>query len=102
MLRKFVRNGSRNEELYYIYSNDKILSLSDTEEIPTYVAKQQESYLGHLARQSNHCLTKRLLFNIDKRTKLGRPLKTLEDKVVKNNVPMISFIESHSKKTKRI
>ena len=54
-----------------------------TEDIPTYVARQQESYLGHLARQSNKCLTKQLLFNVNKRTKAGRPNETLEDKVMK-------------------
>ena len=84
MLRKLIRNGSKTEEFRYIYSNEQILRFCDTTDIPTYVAKQQESYLGHLARQPNHCLTKRLLFNDDKRTKPGRPLETLEDKVMKN------------------
>lgn len=84
MLRKLVRNGSKTEDFRYIYSNDQILRFCNTSDIPTYVAKQQESYLGHLARQPNHCLTKKLLFNDDQRTKAGRPLETLEDKVMKN------------------
>ena len=84
MLRKLVRNGSKTEDLRYIYSNEQILRFCNTPDIPTYVAKQQESYLGHLARQSNHCLTKKLLFNDDRRTKPGKPFETLEDKVMKN------------------
>jgi len=84
MLRKLVRNGSKTEDHHYVLTNERILQLCKTDDIPTFVAKQQGSYLGHLARQRNECLTKRLLFNDDKRTKLGRPLETLEDKVMKN------------------
>ena len=64
MLRKLVRNGSKTEEYHYVYSNEQILQICKTSDIPTYVAKQQESYLGHLARQPSHCLT-----NDDQKTK---------------------------------
>lgn len=84
MLRKLVRNGSKREEDYrYLITNDQILQICQTEDIPTFVAKQQASYLGHLARQSNQCLTKKLLFNANRRIKSGRPVETLEDKVIK-------------------
>ena len=85
MLRKLVQNGSKIEDFRYVYSNERILQICKSEDIHTYVARQQESYLGHLARQSNNCLTKRLLFNVNKRTKAGRPAETLEDKVMKNS-----------------
>ena len=84
MLRRLVRNGCRTSEYKYILSNDDILRICHTEDIPTFVARQQSSYLGHLARQSNSCLTKRLLFNDDRHTRVGRPIETLEDKVMKN------------------
>ena len=84
MLRKLIRNGSKTEDHHYVFTNERILQLCKTDDIPTFVAKQQGNYLGHLARQRNECLTKRLLFNDDKRTKLGRPIETLEDKVLKN------------------
>ena len=74
----------KTSEFKYILSNDDILRICHTEDIPTFVARQQSSYLGHLARQSNSFLTKRLLFNDDKHTKVGRPIETLEDKVMKN------------------
>ena len=85
MLRKLVENGSKTEDFRYVYSNERILQICKSEDIHTYVARQQESYLGHLARQSNKCFTKRLLFNANKRTKVGRPAETLEDKVMKNS-----------------
>ena len=72
-----------------------------TEDIHSYVARQQENYLGHLARQSNKCFTKRLLFNDNKRTKRGRPIETLEDKVMKNkNCTKDQFYKSALQRTK--
>ena len=64
-------------------TNDEILAICKTSDIPSFVLNQQGSYLGHLARQPNTSLTKRLLFNDNKRTKSGRPFETLEDKVMK-------------------
>ena len=84
MLRILVRNGCKREEFHYIMTNKKILELCNTEDIHTFVSKQQKSYLEHLARQPNKCLTKRLLFNDNTRTKVGRSAETLEEKVIKN------------------
>ena len=84
MLRKLVKNGNKTEDYHYRYSNNDILQLCGTEDIHTYVARQQASYLGHLARQPNSSLTKRLLFNDNKRMKPGKPPETLEDKVIKD------------------
>ena len=85
MLRKLVRNGSKTEEYRLVMTNQDILRICRTDDIATFVSKQQSSYLAHLARQSNQCLTKRLLFNANKRTKIGRPTETLEDKVMKSS-----------------
>ena len=84
MLRILVRNGCKREEFQYIMTNKKILELCNTEDIHTFVSKQQKSYLEHLARQPNKCLTKKLLFNDNRRTKVGRLAETLEEKVIKN------------------
>ena len=51
MLRKLIPNGTKTEDFHYIYSNERILRMCKTEDIQTYVARHQESYLGHLARQ---------------------------------------------------
>ena len=85
MLRKLVRGGCKREEFRYTKSNAEILQVCKTADIPSFVLEQQTSYLGNLARQSNKCLTKRLLFNDDKRLKQGRPFETVEDKVLKNS-----------------
>ena len=83
MLRKLVWNGSKTENFKYVITNEEIIEICHTEDIHKFVERQQSSYLAHLARQSNSCLTKRLLFNDDKQTKIGRPIETLEDKVIK-------------------
>ena len=71
MLRKLVRNGyKRKENFHFLLSNDQILSICGSDDILMFVAKRQASYLGHLARQSNKCLTKRFLFNDTKKLNL--------------------------------
>ena len=64
-------------------SNNDILDLCKTKDIHTDVCYKKTN-LGHLARQSNKSNKKRLLFNDNKRTKPGRPMETLEDKVIKS------------------
>jgi len=85
MLCKLVRGGCKREEFSYTKSNAEILQVCKTADIPSFVLKQQASYLGHLVCQSNKCLTKRLLFNDEKGSKQGRPFETVEDKVLKNS-----------------
>ena len=47
---------------------------------------KQESYPGHLTRQSNMSYNISMLFNtVNKRTQVGRPIETLEEKVIKNS-----------------
>ena len=102
MLRKLVRNGCKREEYRYTLSNPRIHELCKTDNIETFVSKQQASYLGHLVRQSNKCLTKKLLFNDNKRTKAGRPIVTLEDRVLKQcNLTKDQFYKNALKKKKR-
>ena len=42
----------------------------------------QENYLGHIIRQKNDSIVKRLLFNDDQNKKRDRPIKTLKDHVL--------------------
>ena len=85
MMRKVVRGGCKREEFRYTKSNAEILQVCRTADIPSFVLKQQTSYLGHLARQSNKCLTKSFLFNDDKRSSQSPPFETVEEKVLKNS-----------------
>ena len=103
MLRKLVRNGcKRDEQFRNVMTNHEILQRCKTSDIQSFVLKQQTSYLGHLARQPNTSLTKRLLFNDNKRnkrTKQGRPMESLEDKVIKKlNVTKDQFYKDALKK----
>ena len=83
MLRKMIKGGYKTgENHHFILSNAEVLNICKTVDIATFVGDQQSRYLGHLARQSNTCQTKRLLFNTNKRTKPGRPYALLEDKVL--------------------
>ena len=93
MLRRLVRGSCKREEFRYTKSNAEILQVCKTGDVPSFVLKQQTSYLGHLARQSNKCLTKRLLFNEDKRSKQGRLFETVEDKVLKNSSHKRSILQ---------
>ena len=81
ILRKLVRNGlrvpvSHDEHFTYLpnrwYWNFRFKT---TIQLPR----------TYMARQSNQCLTNRLIFNANIRIKIGRPTETLEDKVMKSS-----------------
>ena len=93
MLRTMVKGGHKrrdqnndldrdDRDFRYILTNQRILELCNTDDISAFVRKQQTNYPAHLARQPNTALTKRLLFNVNKHTKQGRPIATLEQKVL--------------------
>ena len=89
LLRRMVRGGferkvdENDDETYqFVLSNSKILEICGTEDVLDYVKRMQANYLGHIARQKNTSIVKRLLFNDDKNKKRSRPIKTLEDHVL--------------------
>ena len=89
MLRKMIRGGfdrvvDENNEItfQYVLSSEDVLQICHTEDIMKYVRRQQENYLGHIARKNNTSIVKRLLFNDNRNQKRGRPIKTLEDHVL--------------------
>ena len=89
MLRKMVRGGferridDNNEQTFhFVMSSEDVLRVCKTEDILQYVKRQQQKYLGHIARQKNTSIVKRLLFNDNTNKKRGRPIKTLEDHVL--------------------
>ena len=78
--RKVDENGDKTYE--YVLSNEDVLEICKTENVLEFIRKQQENYLGHIARHNNTSMVKRLLFNNNKNFKRGRPAKTLEDYVL--------------------
>ena len=92
MLRKMIRGGfereindNEEETFHYVLSNDEVLQICKTKDIMTHVSKQQSNYLAHIARRPNTNNAKRLLFNENINRKRGRPVKTMEQHVLKNN-----------------
>ena len=83
MLRKLVWNGSKTKYFKYVITNEEIIEICHIVDIHKFVEREQARYLGHLARQPNDCLKKRLLFDENEQTEIGRPIETLEDKVMK-------------------
>ena len=65
-----------------------------------YVKGMQENYLGHIARQKNTSIVKRLLFNDDKNKKRDRPMKILEDHVLEGKSADNFYREALKKRRK--
>ena len=83
MLRKLVWNGFKTEDFRYVFTNEEIIEICHTEDTHTFAERQHASYLAHLARQPNSTLTKRLPLKNEKQTKIGQPIETLKDKLMK-------------------
>ena len=83
----------------YVYSNEDVLRICKTGSIEDFIRKQQVKYLAHIARCPSNTLIKRLLFADVKTTKRGRPISTLEDRVLEH--VRLSADEFYKKALKR-
>ena len=63
-------------------NNNKIYEITKTTPIQNYIRKQNERWIGHVARAPNDTLTKRLMFVDEKFTKRGNHHRTVLDNVV--------------------
>ena len=63
-LRKMTKGGYRRKKdsWSFILTNYDILRLSGTEDIESYIRKQQRNYLAHLVRREDDSISKRLVF----------------------------------------
>ena len=66
------------------HTNENILNMCHTETIQQYIEKQNIRWVAHVVRSSNACLTKRLMFEDEKHTKVGRHHKTVYETVIKS------------------
>ena len=96
--RKVDENGDKTYE--YVLSNEDVLEICKTENVLEFIRKQQENYLGHIARHNNTSMVKRLLFNNNKNFKRGRPAKTLEDYVLNGRSADQFYKEALKKRSK--
>ena len=84
-LRKMTKGGYRRKENSwgYVLTNEDLLQIAKTVDLPTYVKGQQRNYVQKIITQDNTSITKRLMFNNNKSSKTG-PMTTLLSSVVKN------------------
>ena len=108
MLRKMIRDGFKRKEqsepetpnYAFYYSSEDVRHICQTEDIMSYVNRQQTKYLAHVARKNTKSLTKKLLFNDDRNRKKGRPVLTLEDYVLmQQNMTKDQFYRAALKRT---
>ena len=91
MLRKLVRGGFKKDggddgnSMKPFYQTDAILNITQTEDISTFVRRQQRNYTAHIARTSNSRPTKQLMFNADKYRKPGNHAPELLQQVVRTS-----------------
>lgn len=85
ILRKMVKGGYRRKSGQYAFelTNEDIIKRCSTESIHQYVNRLQRNFVAHVIRGKDTKLTKRLLFNDDKRRKPGYQM-TLYKSVTKN------------------
>ena len=85
MIRKMVRKGYRRkgDTWSFVITNDQLIQIGNTEDLKSFVAKQQKRYLAHTIRRDDSSLAKKLLFNYSRLTREGKQL-TLMDAVTIN------------------
>ena len=84
-----LQNGVTDEEQTTInwawkHTNESILTMCRAETLQQYIKKQNERWVAHVVRASNACLTKRLMFEDEKHTKVGYHHKTVYETVIKS------------------
>ena len=93
MLRKMIFGGFRKRvnfdpsdlSIKYHYQTPELLEITKTEDVSTFVKKQQRNYAAHLIRTSNSKPTKQLMFNNDRYRKPGRHAPELLQQAVKQS-----------------
>ena len=107
-LRKMIRGGFKcideaGNDYRLQISNARLHEICHTSDVSNFVRCQQYNYAAHVARMPPSRTTKLLMFNDDRYTKKGRPVKTLLDQVIENkNINMNSFCAlAMSKKLER-
>ena len=84
-LRKMTKGGYRRKEnsWSYVLTNEDLLRIAKTVDLPTFVREQQRKYAQKIIRQENKSMTKQLMFNDDKASRTG-PVTTLLSSVLRN------------------
>ena len=65
------------------FNNNKIMQLTKTPTMSSYIEKQNTKWVAHVCRASNETLTKQLMFIDEKCTKKGNRPKTVYENIIK-------------------
>ena len=71
---KWIKNYDNTYQ--FVHLNRKFLEICGTEDVLVCLKRIQENYFGHIARQKNTSIVKRLFFNDNQSKKRVRPIKT--------------------------
>ena len=83
-LRKMTKGGYRRkpDSWSFVLTNEDLLRIAKTIDLPTFVRKQQCNYVKKIINQDNKSITKKLMFNNDK-SKKTVPITNLLSSVMK-------------------
>ena len=73
-------------------SNARLHKICYTSDVSSFIKAQQFNYATHIIRMSPERSTKLLMFNDDKYSKRGRPVKSLIDQAIGNENILIDEI----------
>ena len=96
MLRKMVRGGYKRkpDRWSFVFTNDHLLSLCNTESIDAFVFRMQRSYLAHIIRKEDSSITKRLLFSSERNRRPGRYISLLNSVLQRQASSLPIFIKN--------
>ena len=93
MIRKMIKGGYRRkpDTWSYVLTNEDLLRIGKTEDIPTFVARMQRNYAAHIIRKEN---TSILMFNDDDRRRTGRTLTLLKTAIENGGFSSVDFFQN--------
>ena len=96
MIRKVIKGGYRRKpDMWsYVLSNEDLMSIGKTEDIPTFVTRMQRNYAAHIIRKDNTSILKRAMFNDDDRRRTGPTLTLLKKAIAHEGLSWINFFQN--------
>ena len=89
LLPKMIRHGfnrvDSDGDFRFQINNKKLHNICHTEDISTFIRKQEKNYTGHVVWMPVDCGIKQLMFNSDKNHRIGRTTPSLLEQVWSDN-----------------
>ena len=77
----------------FVYTNQKIFSISKTIPLQEFIVQQQRRYIAHAIRLDGEALTKKLLFNTERSHVPGRQASILQQAINHEAISEVEFIK---------